>query len=169
MSKEQYPYCTKLLQAHGVPYPRTCAECGLGPYKREPPASPPAAAQEAEPEDCMQPGDCNYPLCACLHRMAQRAEAAERDFIQAHKNCIEARKLADACSRDCNATALERNELRAKLAAATAPASPSAEELLHIAICQAVGCLTQGDAIKASSILRQSLVDYADLGRRGRG
>ena len=28
-----YPRCTKRLQAQGVAYPRTCAECGLGPCK----------------------------------------------------------------------------------------------------------------------------------------
>jgi hypothetical protein len=28
--------CTKDLQKQGVAYPRTCAECGLGPCKRYP-------------------------------------------------------------------------------------------------------------------------------------
>lgn len=28
-----YPRCTRVLQANGVAYPRTCAECGLGPCK----------------------------------------------------------------------------------------------------------------------------------------
>lgn len=31
--------CTKDLQKQGVAYPRTCAECGLGPCKRYPKAS----------------------------------------------------------------------------------------------------------------------------------
>ncbi len=30
-----YPNCTHKLQAQGVAYPRTCAECGLGPCKAE--------------------------------------------------------------------------------------------------------------------------------------
>jgi hypothetical protein len=28
-----YPNCTYELRKQGVPYPRTCAECGLGPCK----------------------------------------------------------------------------------------------------------------------------------------
>ncbi len=43
--------CTKDLQKKGVAYPRTCAECGLGPCKRYPPAAPvntdPGAALDA--------------------------------------------------------------------------------------------------------------------------
>lgn len=33
MSTNTYPRCTKVLRAAGVAYPRTCAECGLGPCK----------------------------------------------------------------------------------------------------------------------------------------
>ena len=39
----------------------------------------------------------------------------------------------------------------------------SAEDILHIAVCQAVSCMSQGYNLIANSILRQSLVDYADL------
>ena len=28
-----YPHCTEKLRKKGLPYPRTCAECGLGPCK----------------------------------------------------------------------------------------------------------------------------------------
>ena len=28
-----YPKCTKTLQAQGLVYPRTCAECGIGPCR----------------------------------------------------------------------------------------------------------------------------------------
>lgn len=32
---ESFPNCTNKLQAKGLPYPRTCRECGLGPCKAE--------------------------------------------------------------------------------------------------------------------------------------
>jgi len=36
-------------------------------------------------------------------------------------------------------------------------------ELMHVALCQIVQCLNQGNNYDASQIARQALVDYADL------
>jgi hypothetical protein len=33
--RAMYPLCTDVLRDQGKPYPRTCAECGLGPCKRK--------------------------------------------------------------------------------------------------------------------------------------
>lgn len=45
----------------------------------------------------------------------------------------------------------------------TTAAKPDAAELLHIAVCLAVQMLIRGDNADASAVLRQALVDYADL------
>lgn len=39
---EQYSRCSRTLISLGKPKPRTCAECGIGPCKTNPPAATPA-------------------------------------------------------------------------------------------------------------------------------
>jgi hypothetical protein len=43
-----YPKCTYELRKQGVPYPRTCAECGLGPCKEGHFTPAPKLPSEAE-------------------------------------------------------------------------------------------------------------------------